>query len=90
MAANKSKNATSVWFWLFVFLVLMIPLVNIVMTFVWAFLGSDQTRKNYFRALIVMWLLIAGVFTSIILFASWPDVIAALKEQLNRLPQNVR
>lgn len=49
------------WFWLFSMIVMIIPLVNIIMTLVWAFTGENESRKNYFKAAIVFFFLMIGV-----------------------------
>jgi hypothetical protein len=53
----REKNAVSIWFWLGSFVVALIPLVNLVMYVIWAFAGENQTRKNYFRAIFLYFLL---------------------------------
>jgi hypothetical protein len=50
---GKDKNYVSFWFWLFALLVVAIPCVGIVMIVIWAFVGENASKKNYFRALIV-------------------------------------
>jgi hypothetical protein len=49
------------WFWLVAILVMAIPLINLVMSIVWAFAGENQTRKNYFRAMLVVLVLWTGL-----------------------------
>jgi len=48
--------------WLLTLLILMIPLVNIVMMFVWAFGdGSKKSKSNYFKAALTVaaaWILL--------------------------------
>lgn len=39
--------------WLICMLVMCVPLVNIVMMFVWAFDNGNENRKNFFKAMIV-------------------------------------
>lgn len=36
--------------WMLTFLILLIPIVNIVMMFVWAFGGGNPSKANYFKA----------------------------------------
>lgn len=56
--------------WIITMLILMIPLVNIVMVFVWAFGGgTNPSKANYFKAMliiwavgIVLWFLVVGTF----------------------------
>ena len=62
MSNTRETGVVSVGFWVFALIVMAIPLVNIVMMFVWAFAGENQSRKNYFRAtLILLALMIALV-----------------------------
>ena len=46
--------------WILTFIILMIPLVNIVMLFVWAFDSASQ-RRNYARAYLIIAVIIIGI-----------------------------
>lgn len=55
--------------WIITNLILLIPLVNIVMIFVWAFGEGKASKKNYFKAqlifvaaIIVIYILLAVIF----------------------------
>ncbi|HIW32658.1 MAG TPA: hypothetical protein IAA29_07715 [Candidatus Paenibacillus intestinavium] len=39
--------------WLITMLILIIPIVNIVMMFVWAFGGGNPSKANYFKAALI-------------------------------------
>lgn len=52
MARGSDKNYVSFWFWFFALFVAALPCVGLVMILVWAFVGENESRKNYFRALI--------------------------------------
>ena len=41
-------------------LITALPVIGWIMIIVWAFAGDNETRKNYFRA-ILMWFLLAVV-----------------------------
>lgn len=64
--------------WVITMLILMIPLVNIIMLFVWAFGdGTVKTKSNYAKAqliifliAIVLWFLIVFLFISLGFFAN--------------------
>ena len=61
--ASNGKNNVSVLRWMWIMFVLAIPCVGFVMMFVWAFTGKNETRRNYFKALIgwfVVYLVIAA------------------------------
>ena len=66
MASNgRDKNYVSFWFWFFALFVIVLPCIGVVMILIWAFLGENESRKNYFRALIV-WGLIMTFFWVIV------------------------
>ena len=49
--------------WLIVFLISIIPCVNIIMWFVWAFSGSgNHNRRNYARAYLIFIAIIIGLY----------------------------
>jgi hypothetical protein len=59
-------------FWMFAIFVRWIPVVNVVMIILWAFVGQNESRRNYFKALIA-WFVIAFVFwVAVILFGFSP------------------
>lgn len=66
--ASSESGVVSTKEWIITLLILMIPLVNIVMVFVWAFGGgSNPSKANYFKASlivgaigIVLWFLFVG------------------------------
>lgn len=83
MAKGRDRQSVSMWFWLFSMIVMAIPLVNIVMTLIWAFTGENESRKNYFKAIIVFFFLVVGVT---VLIASI-GVAPSLLHQLKMLPK---
>lgn len=54
--------------WMITILVMMIPCVNIIMAFVWAFGNGNVSRKNYFKAYLI-WMAIAYVLAFVLVFA---------------------
>lgn len=55
--------------WIITMLILLIPVVNIVMTFIWAFGSNTKPSKaNYFKASIIFWLI--GIVLFLILMFS--------------------
>lgn len=63
---SSTAEVVSVKEWIITILILMIPLVNIVMPFVWAFSSNtNPSKSNYFKAFLIMsvvWILIMIVF----------------------------
>ncbi|MFO7637612.1 MAG: zinc ribbon domain-containing protein [Clostridia bacterium] len=67
----------SVGAYLGMFILLAIPIVNIIMVFVWAFGGStNKNKKNY--AIAVMILVILGIILSIVMAITMGSLFATL------------
>ncbi|MFN7139942.1 MAG: hypothetical protein ACK4UN_11450 [Limisphaerales bacterium] len=56
MSNGRDKNYVPIWFWLLAMFVMALPCINVVMILVWAFTGENESRKNYFKALIIIFL----------------------------------
>lgn len=65
---SGDENYVSIWFWMFAQFVSVIPLIGWVMILVWAYTGENESRKNYFRAIIIWWLLFIAFVLSLIVF----------------------
>ena len=86
MAKGKNKNHASFWFWMFALLVMTLPCIGLIMAIVWAFWGENETRKNFFRALIVWSLILITVWLVLLAMGLFP----ALLKLLQYLPQQVK
>lgn len=62
--------------WMLTTLIIAIPIVGIVMTFVWAFGNGNNNRKNYCRSALI-WMLI-GIVLWIILVVSGASILSSL------------
>lgn len=62
-SASKTSNEMTVGDWLITMLIMIIPIVNIVMLFVWGF-GNADPRRNYARASLI-WMAISIVLAII-------------------------
>lgn len=60
---HKTASEMSVGEWLITMLIMIIPIVNIVMLFVWGF-GNADPRRNYARASLI-WMAISIVLVII-------------------------
>ena len=58
MGSNSDRNYISTWAWFWMMFVTAIPVIGWIMIFVWAFTGSNESRKNYYRAVLI-WLLLS-------------------------------
>jgi hypothetical protein len=74
MAKGKDKNYVSFWFWFFALFVMALPCIGFVMIIVWAFLGENESRKNYFRASLVWALLFVMIWGGIMVLGFWPVI----------------
>ena len=74
---NKDQKVISVKEWFITIRILMVPIVNLVMPFVWAFGGgSSASKANYFKAYLIM------ILISIILVALfWGTIFAFVASQ---------
>lgn len=70
-AYNEGEEPVSVGEWLIVFLIAMIPCINIIMVFVWAFSKNEKASKsNYFKASLIMVAIIFGLSFVLSLFGT--------------------
>lgn len=61
---EKQAKDMSVGEWLITMLILVIPIVNIVMLFIWGF-GNSDPRRNYARASLIwmaIWIVLMFIF----------------------------
>lgn len=79
MTKGADKNHVSLGFWMFAMFVMAIPCVNVVMIIIWAFAGENESRKNYFRALIVWFLFWAAVWLVLLALGFWPRILKHLQ-----------
>ena len=53
----KNQSIVSVGDWIVTFIIMIIPLVNIIMLFVWAFgSGTPESKANWAKANLIMYL----------------------------------
>ncbi len=81
MNDERDRNYISVGQWMLWLLLAVIPCVGIIVVIVMAFIGENESRKNYFRALIAWFLIIVVLFA---LIAVLGGGVAAIQEQIQR------
>ena len=78
MSNNDNRNYVSVKSWMLMIFVTAIPIIGLIMVFVWAFTGENESRKNYYRAILawvlVLVLLIVGLAVFGGLLGNWPAI----------------
>ena len=77
MSNRGDRNYVSVGFWILAFILMAIPIVNLILAFVWAFAGDNRSRQNYFRAFLILTLVVFVLAIAIGMLA--PQVIEHLK-----------
>ena len=79
------KNYVSFWFWMFALFVVALPCVGVVMIVVWALVGENESRKNYFRALIVWGLILTFFWGIVAVLGFLPAVVNQLQIWLHQI-----
>jgi hypothetical protein len=74
MSNGNDKNYLSVGSWMFILLVAALPVIGVIMVLVWAFAGENETRKNYFRAIIAWLAIIVGLVVALALMGKLNQV----------------
>jgi hypothetical protein len=74
--SGKNQSDVSIGEWIITFILMAIPLVNIIMIFVWAFGGNARPSKaNWAKASLVLFAI--GIVLSIIFMSSIAAFFAA-------------
>jgi hypothetical protein len=80
--ANGERNYVSFWFWFFALFIMAIPCVGPVMIIVWALAGENESRKNYFKAVLV-WFAIWCILALIIMaLGLWPQIQQQIQDEM--------
>ena len=65
-------------------LITAIPIVGVIMIFVWAFVGDNESRKNYFRAILMWFVVLFSMVMLLILFGSWPVLMQKMQSLFHK------
>ncbi len=84
MATGKNRNYVSFWFWMFALFVSALPCVGIIMALVWAFTGDNESRKNYFRAVLAWMVIVFAIWGGLATLGFWPVIEKKFHEQLHQ------
>ena len=74
MSDEQDKNYVSVGFWMFAMFVMTLPCIGLIMVIVWAFVGDNESRKNYFRAILAWFALFAVLIGVLAMLGQWPQI----------------
>ena len=61
MTDSTTEKPLTTGEWVITHLILMIPLVNIIMHFVWAFTDGNISRRNFCRARLIIFAVVLGI-----------------------------
>ena len=81
MSDEHDRNYISVGQWMLWLLLAAIPCVGIIVIIIMAFIGENESRKNYFRALIAWFFIILALFFVIAVLGGG---MAAIQQQIQR------
>ena len=71
MNNQDERNYISVGSWMGMMFVTAIPVIGLFMVLVWAFTGENESRKNYFRAILAWILIFVVVCVALGLVIGW-------------------
>ena len=88
MSQEKDRNYVSVGFWMLALFLTALPCVGPIFVLIMAFAGENESRKNYFRAVILWFLIIAAIWAILLLAGLWPAILQYLEELRKQAPPN--
>ncbi len=84
---DPANQVMSVKAWLITCLIFLIPCVNLIMAFVWAFGSGNKNRRNFFRAYLI--LLAVFLVLYLIIFAIFGSALYAWLEDLQEFARQL-
>jgi len=76
----SSEPEMSVKDWVITFLIMMVPCVNMVMPFIWAFSNTNKTRSNFFKAYLIM--MVIMIVISVVASIAFGSIFAIMVDEL--------
>ena len=70
---------------MFALFVVALPCIGVIMIIVWAFIGENESRKNYFRALIAWFLILTLLWVVVMALGFWPEIQRHVQTWLQQL-----
>ena len=83
MSYEAERNYVSVGSWMWMMFVCAIPVIGLIMIFVWAFSGKNESRKNYYRAMLAWVAIILAVLMVLTLLGHYPNLQYQLKQLIS-------
>jgi hypothetical protein len=73
-SSTHDSNYVSVGEWMFILFVGIIPVIGQIMLIIWAVMGDNQTRKNYFRAILAWFVVLVGTIIALQSMGRLPEI----------------
>lgn len=74
--ADPNKSVMTMGEWVITLIVMMVPCVNIIMMFIWAFGNGNENRKNFCRANLII-TAVSAVLAFVLYLTVFASIIAA-------------
>jgi len=84
MYNENDRNYVSIGSWMLMMLVTAVPIVGQIMIIVWAFAGDNDSRKNYFRAILMFFVLFIGLFVLLVMLGSWSAILQKVQSSVGK------
>lgn len=82
MSNERDSNYISVGAWMWMMFVTAIPVIGWLMVLVWAFTGQNESRKNYYRAILAWILVFVALIVGLILIAGLLGNLPAIQKHI--------
>jgi len=73
MSRSEDGNYISIRQWMGLLFLTAIPILGVVFILIFACVGENESRKNYFRAIIIWFVILAMVAVILLLLGFWPE-----------------
>ena len=84
MNNDSDSNYISVGNWMWMMFVTALPCIGLIMIFVWAFTGENESRKNYYRALLAWFGVFVGLFVILAAIGQWPQIQKGIENLIRK------
>ena len=79
---DRDQNYISVGSWMLMMLITALPCIGVVMIVIWAFIGENESRKNYYRALLAWFGIGVVLFVILVVLGQMPQLQKHLNDAL--------
>lgn len=86
----SDKNYVSFWFWFFALILAAIPCIGTVFAITLALVGANETRKNYFKAVLAWQLLLILVLAVFHALGFGVALYDSLRQQVWPIPSGTK